>query len=61
MMGHEPRRRGRPALTEGEKPVYVTVALPSRQYNKVYEQAQRQRRGIPDEIRRKLRYDDDDE
>jgi hypothetical protein len=62
MISDEPSRRrpGRPALVEGDRSVYVTVAIPSKQYDDIYQQAQRQRLGVPEVIRRRLRDDSDE-
>ena len=53
------RRVGRPAIREGEKSVYVTFALPIGEYDSIYQKAKRDRRTVPEHIRRKLRDEDD--
>jgi hypothetical protein len=50
---NEPRR-GRPPLDDGDPSVKVCVSLPSRQYDDVYERAQRERVSVPEVIRRAL-------
>jgi hypothetical protein len=50
------RRPGRPALDAHDPSVEVSVRLPSRQYDRLYEQAQRERiPSVPALIRRLLR------
>ena len=56
----ETRRPGRPPLTAGQKSVYVTVAISSKQYDYLDQQRKQQRLScVPELIRRKLRHDDD--
>lgn len=56
----ERRRRGRPPLEPDDRSVYVTVVLPSRQYDDLDRQARAARVSIREVIRRKLRDDDDE-
>jgi hypothetical protein len=46
------RRRGRPPIREGDRSIPVSVALPSRDYDRVYQRASQQRVKVPELIRR---------
>jgi hypothetical protein len=48
------RRRGRPPLDDADRSVPVHVKMPSRQYDDLYERAQRDRVSVPEVIRRAL-------
>jgi hypothetical protein len=56
----EPRRTGRPPLDDHDPSVNVSIKIPSRQYDALFEQAQRERVSLPEMIRRRIRRDDDD-
>jgi len=47
--------RGRPPLDDDDESVGVFVSLPSREYDAVCEQAQRERVTVPEVLRRSLR------
>jgi hypothetical protein len=53
----EPRRPGRPPLDGKGRSVPVCIKMPARQYDDLYERAQRDRVSIPEMIRRKLAAD----
>jgi hypothetical protein len=52
-----PRRPGRPPLDAKDRSVPVCIKMPARQYDQLYERAQRERVSVPDFIRRKLAAD----
>jgi hypothetical protein len=63
---NEPRRRGRPTVTEGDTSTSVNVRIPSRDYDRAYQIAQRQGTSVSAVLRRGIRHavcqdDDDDE
>jgi hypothetical protein len=47
-------RRGRPALDETDPSVNISIRVPSKQYDKMFAEASRQRTTIPALIRRVL-------
>jgi hypothetical protein len=57
----EPRKPGRPPLDDRDPSVNVSIKMPSRQYDALFEQAQRERVSLPEVIRRRLRRDDEDD
>jgi hypothetical protein len=61
----EPTKRGRPPLTPGDTPTRIEVLVPSRQYDRAYQRAQRDGISLPALVRRGLRREladrDDDE
>lgn len=62
MTDHDDRRRpGRPRLAKDDTSVVVSVAMPSRQYDRAFERAQRARVSVPEVLRRALRASDDDD
>lgn len=48
----EPKRQGRPPLTEGDTTTPVTVRLPSKDFDRVCERASRERVKVQDLLRR---------
>jgi hypothetical protein len=50
----EPTKRGRPPLTPGDTPARIEVLVPSTQYDRLYERAQRDGLSIPAIVRRGL-------
>jgi hypothetical protein len=60
-MSEPPRRPGRPPLDEQCRSVPVCIKMPSRQYDELYERAQRDRVSIPEMIRRRIAAGDDDD
>lgn len=52
------KRRGRPLLDATDRTVTITVAMPSRQLDYLYQQAQSQRVNVPEVIRRTIRADE---
>lgn len=53
-MSDDRRRPGRPPLKDDDQSVGVHVRLPGEQYDRVFEQAQRDRVSVPEVIRRSL-------
>ena len=47
-------KRGRPPLDQNDHTVNVNVCLPSKQYDKAFQIAQRERLSVPEIIRRAL-------
>jgi len=59
-VGHEPpKKNGRPPLDATDPSVLVAFRLPGRQYDALYQRAQRERVPISDLIRRRVNRDDD--
>lgn len=56
-------KRGRPPLTPGDRPARVQLLVPSADYDRAYERAQREGISVPQLLRRGLsrELDDDDE
>jgi hypothetical protein len=50
----DPRGPGRPPLDDDDASVKVCLTLPGRQYDDMYERAQRERVSVPEVIRRSL-------
>jgi hypothetical protein len=57
----EPNKPGRPPLDRHDPSVRLSVKIPSRQYDELFQQAQRARVSLPEMVRRKLRRDDTDD
>jgi hypothetical protein len=55
------RKRGRPPLTPGDRPARVEVLVPSQQYDRAYQRAQRAGISIPALLRRGLSRELDDD
>jgi hypothetical protein len=54
-------KRGRPPIANDDPSVGVHLRLPSKQYDSIYERAQRAKTTVPDLIRRVLNGTDEDE
>jgi hypothetical protein len=61
MAERDTRRPGRPPLARDDQSVAVSIKMPSRQYDSLFERAQRERVSVPELIRRQLSATDDDE
>lgn len=48
-------KRGRPALKDGEDSTHVTVTVPTSWYDRIYQEASRERETVPEVIRKRLR------
>lgn len=47
-------KRGRPALEDGEESTHVTVTVPASWYDRIYQEASRERETVPEVIRKRL-------
>jgi hypothetical protein len=54
-------KRGRPPLTPGDHPARVQLLVPSADYDRAYERAQRQGISVPELLRRGLSRELDDD
>jgi hypothetical protein len=49
------RRNGRPRVDPDDDTANITVALPAREYDRLYAEAQQQRVSVPEVVRQKIR------
>lgn len=47
-------KRGRPPLSDAEETTHVNLAVPASWYDRIYQEASRERESVPEVIRKRL-------